>query len=424
MLSGLKIIKRSSGKIFSDSLYYNSLFLILATGSMAVFGFIFWLINSKLFAAEDLGIATTLIPTANIIALISLFGLDASLIRFLATNPNSKIVVRSSLLVVALCSSIFGFAFGITVHFHSPTLSHFFDNYIHYLVFITLIASTALNLICDAVYLTHKKSILTLVVTTFYSFLKSLFPLLFIGFGAAGILIAAAAAQCIGLIINFYILQKKWQYFSNFVISLQALTKTWKYTVSNYIGNIFSLLPASLIPLLIINKIGSAEAAYYYIVMMIVNLLYVVSYATTKSLFAEGSNTSESLVMKIRKTVIFIFSITVPAIILLWFSADMILDLFGTNYSENGSNLLKLAGLTALPLSVYAICMSIFRIQKQSLLLILSNLMFVSLVISLTLYFMKDGLFGVGLAWLIAHSISALIAVCLVIVSLKNKVYR
>ena len=128
--------------------------------------------------------------------------------------------------------------------------------------------------------------------------------------------------------------------------------------------------------------------------------------------------------MKIRKTVIFIFSITVPAIILLWFSADMILDLFGTNYSENGSNLLNLAGLTALPLSVYAICMSIFRIQKQSLLLILSNLMFVSLVISLTLYFMKDGLFGVGLAWLIAHSISALIAVCLVIVSLKNKVYR
>lgn len=406
---------------FQDSLYYNSLFLILSTGAMAGFGFIFWLLNSKLFSANDLGIATALIPIANIIALGSLFGLDASIIRFLPTHQNAKQVVRSSLLAVTFFSVFFGILFGVSAQLHSPSLVDFFSETLHYIVFLALIVSTALNLICDAIYLSRKKSFFTLVVTIVYSALKATFPLLFVDFGSTGILIAAASAQCIGLLINFIILQLKWSYFTGFNVSISTLTETWKYTFSNYIATIFNLLPASIIPLIIINKIGVAEAAYYYIVMMIVNLLYVVSYATTKSLFAEGSHTTEHLIKKIKQTIFFIFAITLPSVSILWFFSSEILSFFGSDYSTNGAYLLQIAGITAIPMSIVAVCAAIFRIRKNTLVLITCNLIQAVLVISLTILYSTKGLNGVGQAWLTAYTITAVIATTLVFFLSKEK---
>ncbi len=40
----------------NDSLYRNSIYLMLSTGVMAVFGFFFWVINARLYSAEQVGI--------------------------------------------------------------------------------------------------------------------------------------------------------------------------------------------------------------------------------------------------------------------------------------------------------------------------------------------------------------------------------
>ena len=48
-------------RIQGDHLVRNSLFTMLAAGSMGGFGFLFWLVCAHLFTSAQIGVATTLI---------------------------------------------------------------------------------------------------------------------------------------------------------------------------------------------------------------------------------------------------------------------------------------------------------------------------------------------------------------------------
>jgi hypothetical protein len=60
-------------------------------------------------------------------------------------------------------------------------------------------------------------------------------------------------------------------------------------------------LPAMVLPILITNLIGVKFSAYFYMAMMIANLLYIIPTATSQSLFAEGSHIETELKMHLKK---------------------------------------------------------------------------------------------------------------------------
>jgi O-antigen/teichoic acid export membrane protein len=348
------------------------------------------------------------------IATGSLFGLDNSLVKFINSRNDKGEFVRSSFLFVTVLSVLGAVLFAASSTFFSPTIHSFFSTGYHYGLLIFFSVATTLNILCDSIYLSHKKTLLTLSVTTFHSALKAVFPFFFIGFGTAGILLAAAVAQLVGLIINITILNQKWHYFTHISVSPKELAGIWKYSADNYISSILSLLPNSIIPIIIINRIGVAESAYYYIVVMVTNLMYTISGATTKSLFAEGVHDTENLQEKTIKSIYFIIAVLTPAIVLLFLLAEVFLGFFGAEYAKNASLLLKLIGLSTMPYGIFSIANAIFRIKNKSHYIVICTGILSTLEISLTYYFINDGLYGVGLALLISASITALIASILV----------
>jgi len=88
-----KIISKFYNYLANDSLYRNSIFLMLSTGVMAVFGFFFWITNARLYSSEQVGIGTTLISIMTLISSFSILGLGNGLIRYLPTSErkNKKI---------------------------------------------------------------------------------------------------------------------------------------------------------------------------------------------------------------------------------------------------------------------------------------------------------------------------------------------
>src|SRR6185437_4704409 len=58
----------------SDSLFRNSMYLMLSTAIQALFGFFFWIINARLFTATEVGLATTIISIGTLITSLSLLG--------------------------------------------------------------------------------------------------------------------------------------------------------------------------------------------------------------------------------------------------------------------------------------------------------------------------------------------------------------
>jgi len=88
-----KIISKFYNYLVNDSPYRNSIYLMLSTGVMAVFGFFFWIINVRLYSAEQVGIGTTFISIMTLISSFSILGLGSELIRYLPTSErkNKKI---------------------------------------------------------------------------------------------------------------------------------------------------------------------------------------------------------------------------------------------------------------------------------------------------------------------------------------------
>ncbi|GAH42108.1 unnamed protein product [marine sediment metagenome] len=58
-------MKKTISKLYNylpnDSLYRNSIYLMLSTRVMAVFGLFFWIINARLYSSEQVEIVATLI---------------------------------------------------------------------------------------------------------------------------------------------------------------------------------------------------------------------------------------------------------------------------------------------------------------------------------------------------------------------------
>lgn len=381
---------------------------------MAGFGFVFWLINAKIFTASDIGIATAIIPTVSMIAIGSLFGLDNSIVKFINAHGNRGELVRSTFVFVTLLSIIGSILFGLLSILFSPTIHGYFLTGFNYLVFVSLTITTTLNLLCDSIYLAKKKTSWTLFVTTFHSILKAAFPFLFINYGATGILLAATLAQLIGLIINVFIINNKWHYFSSLSISFESLNGIWKYTTYNYLASLLSMAPYCIVPIIVINRIGTSESAYYYIVTMIANLMYTISGATTKSLFAEGSHDDTNLGMQIRKSSYFIFILIIPAIIILFLFAKFILGFFGEDYANSGTVLLKILGLSTIPYAIYSITIAIFRIKNKPHFLLFCTAVLTLSEISLTYVLIDYGLKGIGLATLSSMMLAAAVGCILV----------
>ena len=114
----------------TDSLYRNSLYLMASTAVMAVLGFFFWIINARLYTAEQVGIGTTLISLMTLITSFSTMGLKNGLIRYLPTSNIKNKMINTSFTIVALMSILISVIYLVFLKIFSPKLLFLRENII------------------------------------------------------------------------------------------------------------------------------------------------------------------------------------------------------------------------------------------------------------------------------------------------------
>jgi O-antigen/teichoic acid export membrane protein len=185
-----------------------------------------------------------------------------------------------------------------------------------------------------------------------------------------------------------------------------------KFSLGNYIAGFIGGLPAMVLPILIINSIGAKFSAYFYMDMMIANLLYIIPTATSQSLFAEGSYGEIELKVHLKKAIKIISLLLVPAILVTFLFGNYILLAFGKEYSDEGIILLKLLSISGIFISINTIGGTILNIKIKIKLLILLSLINTTVILSLSVFFIKMNLFGVvgvGIGWIVGHGIISVI---------------
>src|SRR3989344_4999605 len=140
----------------SDSLYRNSIYLMLSTFVMAFFGFFFWIINARLYSADDVGIATILISTMTLISNFALLGLGNGLIRFLPNSINRNDKINTSFTIVIGVTLLLTTIFILLINFFSPSLVFIKNNLIYSVIFILTVIITSVNAVSDNVFVAYR----------------------------------------------------------------------------------------------------------------------------------------------------------------------------------------------------------------------------------------------------------------------------
>lgn len=407
------MLKNIAFSVIRESLFRNSLFLMLSTAIMAGLGFFFWLINAHLFETAEIGHATTLLASMSMISVLSLIGFDSVYVRFLPKEEDRNANMNTGLVLVALASFLFSSIYVVAVQYFVPELS--FVSQTPWIAFLFVIATviSSLNTLTDAIFISQRRTIFILIINATFSSIKMLLPFAFISYGAMGIFIATAVAQAIGLVLSIVVLMSKCGFRPRFSFNVSVLKRVWRYSSISYFAGILTLLPSSIVPLLILSHLGPEQAAYYYIATMIAGLLYVIPNAATNSLFAESSNEESSHDLHVWRTLQICAFFLTPGILVVLLGSPLLLSVFGHDYATGATQLLRILALNSIAVAGDLIFIAIFRFTKDLTSLFIVNAFYAVGVIGLSFMLIPWGLIGIGIAYLAANILCSAVGLTL-----------
>ena len=402
-------VKKKYGDVMGDSLYRNSIYLIVGTLLMSVLGFIFWMIGARLFSTEQVGLATTLISVMGLITSFSLLGFNSGLIRYLPSMEERDKKINTSFTLIAIVTVIISAIFLLSVRMFSPKLMFIHDNVILAFVFIFFMVFASFNSLIDSVFIAYRSAKFILLKNSIYSLLKIALLSSFVWLGAYGIFSSHMAGLIVGFFVLFFILIFKFDYKPKFAFYDSIIRKIGRYSFGNYLAGFIGGLPSMVVPILILNKLGAESSAYYYMAMMIATLLFTIPQATSNSLFAEGSYDIKNIKIQIKKAFKIIALLLIPAILIVASLGQYVLLLFGKEYSVEGFRFLQLMAFSGVFVGMNGIFGKLLRVKKRIRALIVISVISMALILGLSYLLVDYGLWGIGLAWFIGQAVISVV---------------
>ena len=390
-----------------DSLYSNSIYLMLSTGIMAFFGFFFWIVNARLFTPEQVGIATTLISVAGLISALSVLGLNMGLVKYLPHSDNKNSKINSSLNINAIVSVLLTIIFLIELKFFSPKLLFLNSNIFYVVSFILFVVVGSVGAITDSAFLSYRSAKYILLKNSIFSVVKLILTVFLVAFGAYGIYISLGIGSIVAFLLSIFLLIYNFNYQYKLEINLERIKKMASFSFGNYVAGFIAGFPSMILPIIITNKIDPQSTAYFYMAMMIATLIFTIPQATTQSLFVEGSHSEEEMKDHIKKAVKIISLILVPTVIITLLFGDKILLVFGKSYALEASTFLKLLVVSSVFISINSVLGTILKVKNKIKELIVACTINTVVVLSLSYLFIETKLLGIGIAWVIGQAVTS-----------------
>jgi O-antigen/teichoic acid export membrane protein len=405
---------------FKIPLYSNAIYLMLANISNALFGFVFWMVAARFYSADDVGLASAVLSAASLLAMLSGLGFGYGLIRFLEASKNPINLINSSFSIGGLVSVMAALIFILGIGFWSPALTIIRTNIIYLVVFVLFVPASTLSSLTDQSFIARRRASFVFTRSLMFNILRltllvllttllhSIFIHLFGIFGSWAFSIFFALLFGISLLLPR--VQSGYHLF--FTIDRKAVSEVLHFSFTNYLCDLFGSIPSLVLPILVVNLLGTENNAYFFVAWAMSATLTMIPSAISTSFLAEGSHDEARLEQNIWSSLKMVSLILTPAVILVWVFADKILLLYGRLYVQNSATLLRLLAASTFPLTINSLYFSLKKVEKRlKSVIILTSL---SSVVTLGLSYLLlpgSGITGVGIAWLISQCGIALIII-------------
>jgi O-antigen/teichoic acid export membrane protein len=366
-------MKEKLRKLYADSLFRNSFYLMLNTGIQAVFGFFFWLIAAHIYNATDVGLATSLISAASLTAVFSMLGFNNVIVRFLPTSQRKNEQLSTAFTLSAVASILAAVIFLLwAVSTRSPIIqaSHLVFLTILFIIYVFVVT---INSLVESAFIAYRNTLYILIKNLVLSALKLALIFFVVRLGYIGIVSSTVAATLVALLLGYFWLMSRFSYRPTIAIDKETIHETKNFAMGNYFGTLFGVLPSMTLVLIVVSRLSAQDAAFFYIPSMIITVLNVIPSSTAQSLFAEVSHDEAGLIKYFKNSLKHLFALLIPAVIAIWILGGYVLHFFGPGYAAAGTEPLQILALAGLIAAANYLGDTLLNIKKMSTMYVVMN---------------------------------------------------
>jgi O-antigen/teichoic acid export membrane protein len=404
-----------------DPLYANGYVLVANAGASALLGFLFWIVAARRFAPESLGVGAAIVSAATLAALVGKAGFDAAIIRFgpgLGRRDLERVLRRASAATLVLTSVVALVVLLLAIEgvaslgaLRAPVAA---------LGFVLLAVGTGAAWVFDAYFVSEQAGILVFVRNLAFNGVKLVAPL---------VMLASLGEEAVPLAWGLGLLASLAFAFAATLPRLRRHPETGEpaaparemlgYAARNYALNLSEFLPGLVFPILVLQSLGPAENARFYLAWTVATVAFLASKAITQSSFAALVRPGPAA-PALRKAFLLSGVVLGPMAVGLFALGGVVLGVFGDHYSQ-GAELLRMLALSIVPVAVANVYLSYLKARRPALeLTLLPALTMVALLALTPFALARFGVLGVGAVWLGVQALAGLYAAIRLTVLLRR----
>jgi len=411
--------------LVKSPLYSNALYLMLAHVLSAIIGFAFWIIVARIYPAGDVGNGSAIISAATLLIIFSNLGLHYGIVRFMGSTPEPRKLLNSCFTIAGSISLVSGCFFVLGLGIWAPALMFIRDTPVFLAIFLVMMPFLSIATLVDYSFVAGRRTGFALARNIIFNVTRMIIPFVLVYFfhafgifGSWGAAVAISACAAVLLFLPKVIPG----YRPQITVSRSILKEPVRFSFLNYIADLLWAAPTLVLPVMVINMLGPEANAYYYLSWGIGSILSMIPSTVATSMFAEGSHDESKLYSNLLRSFVLIFALLIPAAAIVYFLADKVLLLYGSQYSQNASDLLRILSISPLPLAVNHLYFSMKRIKRDlKPLIILAALAAVITLVTACIWLPRMNISGAGLAWLCSQSFIALV---IIVIMIRNRFIR
>jgi O-antigen/teichoic acid export membrane protein len=395
----------------TDQMARNSLYLLLTSGVQAALGFTFWVVAARFFSTSDVGRASSLISAATLIGFFGLLGLNSTFVRYLPNTPERDGLISAGLLLVGLCSAGMALVYVLLTPLLAPRIAFIAHSLPLAMGFVLFTAAGAINVLTDSVFIAAGKSNYNVLIDGIIAGVtKVALVMVLVGTGAYGIFCATSggfvAATLASLVITAIVL--RWR--PSLKNASRTLKPVLRFSGANYAGNVLNLLPILIVPLIVLDRIGAAAAAYFFVSFQLASLLYSTVYSVEQAFLAEGASIGTVGRALMRRSFGVLMALCIPAFILVLFLGHQLLMAFGAQYGDHAEGCLIRLTAAVFPIALNNWLLTVLRLSNRLKAVVFSNAVYACTVCGLAWVLAPHGLSAIAVAWPIGACAGTLVA--------------
>ncbi len=403
-----------SARALIPPIYFDALFWWLSGGFAMAWGVAFWLAAARFVDSDELGLAAAAVGTVALLNAVSNLGLGLAFVRFLpAAGIDGRRLLNSVLHFGAISATVAAGVLLLGAWAAGVPLDVLEGNGFRVAFYIGFVVVDTTLMLQQYAFMALRRMELAVLQNAGMNLgrIGALIGLVWAQ-NAFGILFVWGVAETVAVALGlFWLLPMAYPgYRFRVTRSLRLpLAGMFRFALGNHLAHLLTLAPAALLPWMVVERTdSSSSAAYFYVAWGIAGMVLNVSLSLALSLLAEGSRNEdrEALSGQTRRVLMVCMVVSAAIVAALVISAPLVLGVFGSEYADNATALLRGLLVGALIGAPVQVVIAQLRVRRETGKVIglaaLTNLPVFAIAF---LLLPSQGTDGVIVAWLIGQGL-------------------